>query len=81
MKPDIWAQLKNITADELIRALENDGWKPRGGSGSRRIYLKGRKLVSIHYHPNKSYGRDLLRDLLRDIGWSEKDLKRLKLIK
>ena len=81
MKPDIWAQLKNITADELIRALENDGWKPRVGSGSRRIYKKGLNLVSIHYHPKKSYGRDLLRDLLIDIGWNEEDLKRLKLVK
>ena len=81
MKADIWAQLKNITADELIRALENDGWKLRGGSGSRRIYLKGLKLASIHYHPKKSYGRDLLRDLLIDIGWNEEDLKRLKLVK
>ena len=81
MKPDIWDQLKNITPDELIHTLENDGWKLRGGSGSRRIYVKGSKLVSIHYHPKKSYGRDLLKDLLTDIGWNEKDLKRLKLIK
>ena len=81
MKPDIWAQLKNITAGEIIRSLENDGWKLRGGSGSRKIYLKGQKLVSIHYHPQKAYGRDLLRDLLKDIGWSEKDLRRLKLIR
>ena len=81
MKPDAWDQLKNITADDLIRALENDGWKLRSGSGSRRIYLNGSKLVSIHYHPKKAYGRNLLRDLLKDIGWSENDLKRLKLIK
>ncbi len=81
MKPDIWSQLKNVTADKLIHALENDGWRLRGGSGSRRIYLKGQRLVSIHYHPKKGYGRDLLSDLLRDIGWSEKDLRRLKLIK
>ena len=81
MKPDTWAQLKNTTADALIRALENDGWERRGGSGSRRIYLKAQKLVSIHYHPKKTYGRGLLSDLLEDIGWNEKDLKRLKLIK
>lgn len=81
MKPEIWAQLKNITADEIISALEKDGWIYRGGSGARRIYLKGCKLVSVHYHPRKTYGRDLLRDLLKDIGWSEDDLRRLKLVK
>jgi predicted RNA binding protein YcfA (HicA-like mRNA interferase family) len=81
MKPDIWAQLKNITADEFIRALENDGWKQRGGSGARRVFLKDRNLVSIHYHPKKTYGRNMLKDLLKDIGWNENDLKRLKLIK
>ena len=81
MKPAVWAQLKNVNADQLTRALENDGWSHRGGSGSRRIYLKDGKLVSVHYHPGKTYGRDLLRDLLRDIGWSEADLRRLKLIK
>ncbi len=27
MKPEIWDQIKNITADETIKALEKDGWK------------------------------------------------------
>jgi hypothetical protein len=27
VKPEIWAQIKNITADKLISALEKDGWK------------------------------------------------------
>jgi predicted RNA binding protein YcfA (HicA-like mRNA interferase family) len=60
MKPAIWAQLKNITADEIIYSLEKDGWETRRGSGDRIVFIKGRKLVSIHYHPKKSYGRDLL---------------------
>jgi len=37
--------------------------------------------VVIHYHPRKTYGPGLLKGLLADIGWDEKDLKRLKLIK
>jgi hypothetical protein len=38
-------------------------------------------IAAIHYHPHKAYGPDLLRDILRDIGWTENDLKRLKLTK
>jgi predicted RNA binding protein YcfA (HicA-like mRNA interferase family) len=83
MNPEIWDQLKNITADEIINALQKDGWELRssGGGSSRRIYIKNKKLVSIHYHPHKEYGRGMLRDLLRDVEWTEQDLKRLKLIK
>jgi predicted RNA binding protein YcfA (HicA-like mRNA interferase family) len=69
MKPETWAQLKNITVDKLISAIEKDGWQTRPtGSSSRRVFVKGFKLVSIHYHPHKAYGPDMLKDLLRDIG-------------
>jgi hypothetical protein len=61
--------------------MEKDGWQIRPtGSSSRRVFVKGSRLVSIHYHPHKAYGPDMLKDLLRDIGWTEKDLGRLKLI-
>ena len=40
----------------------------------------GRRVV-IHYHPKKTYGPGLLKDLVRDIGWTDDDLIRLKLIK
>jgi predicted RNA binding protein YcfA (HicA-like mRNA interferase family) len=82
VKPEIWAQIKNITADRLISALEKDGWElhPTGGS-SRRVFVKGLKLVSVHYHPHKGYGPEMLKDLVSDIGWTETDLKRLRLIK
>ncbi len=83
---DVWRQLRNITVDELIRALERDGWvKDSGGKTSgTRAYTKGespRKRVVIHYHPGKTYGDKFLKGLLESIGWSEDDLRRLKLIK
>jgi len=41
MKPEIWDQLKSITAIQLITSLEKDGWLLRSGTGSsRRIYTK-----------------------------------------
>lgn len=78
----IWDQLKNLSADGLIAALLKDGWKPDTVAGSQRIYKHpdGRR-ASVHYHAGKTYSPNLLKSLLDDIGWSIKDLRRLKLIK
>ena len=78
-----WNQLKNKTADDIIAALLIDGFLPDSEVRTERIYRRedGRK-VSIHYHTgNKGYGKSLLKALLDDIGWTEKDMIRLKLIK
>jgi predicted RNA binding protein YcfA (HicA-like mRNA interferase family) len=76
-----WAQLKSITATELLRALERDGWQLRKSKGSCRVYRKGKRMVAIHYHPDKTFGPKMLKSLLQDIGWEDSDLRRLKLIK
>jgi predicted RNA binding protein YcfA (HicA-like mRNA interferase family) len=78
----IWNQLKNLTADEIIHALEKDEWIRDRKRGAEIVYRHpdGRRVV-IHYHPGKTYGPKLLKNLIKDIGWSEKDFKRLKLIK
>lgn len=82
---NVWDQLKNTTADDLIKALEKDGWARDGGRGAKMGFFKsvgGQRLrVVIHYHPSKTFGSRLLQGLIDDIGWSEDDLKRLKLIK
>lgn len=77
-----WDQLKNITTDELIRALEKSGWVQDESSRNILVYRgPNKERVTIHYHPKKTYGANLLKSLLKDIGWSENDLKKLKLIK
>ena len=84
---NIWNQLKNITVNELIRALEKDGWEREKTPGAILAYNKPvddqdhTKRVTIHYHPKKTYGPKFLKGLIEDIGWSIDDLKRLKLIK
>ncbi len=79
---NVWSQLKNKTADDLIAALIKDGWDLDEKVRTERIYRHpdGRH-VSIHYHPGKTYGPNLLKALLNDIGWSASDMRRLKLIK
>lgn len=80
---NVWNQLKGLTTGELIAALQKDGFVPDEGLRDERIYRHpdGRH-VSIHYHTsNTCYGPNLLKSLLKDIGWTEKDMRRLKLIK
>jgi predicted RNA binding protein YcfA (HicA-like mRNA interferase family) len=78
----VWDQLKNLSADDLVRSLKKKGWEKEDGRGAIHVYRNSDgKRVGIHYHPQKTYGAKLLKDLLTDIGWSEKELRELKLIK
>ncbi|KAA3629392.1 MAG: addiction module toxin, HicA family [Proteobacteria bacterium] len=83
---NIWNQLNNITAGELVKALEKDGWIREETRGAIQAFRKENdghtiKRVTVHVHPKKTYGPKLLKELLVEIGWSESQLKKLKLIK
>ncbi len=78
----IWDQLKNKTSKDLMSALERDGATLDTTRGAVQVYrYPTGKRVTIHYHPHKTYGPQLLKALIEDIGWNEDDLRRLKLIK
>ena len=80
---NIWAQLKNTTSGALISALLKDGWEPDEKARTERVYRHpDGRIVTIHYHTStKTYGPKLLKSLFADLGWSEDDMRRLKLIK
>ena len=79
---NVWAQIKSITASELCKALKNDNWTMDEKKSAIRLYISpDNRRVTVHYHPGKTFGSNLLKNLLKDIGWTEKDLKILKLIK
>ena len=82
LAPNVWGQLKNLTADTLCAALEKDGWTVDMAHGAARVYrhYNGRR-VAIHYHSGKTFGPKLLRALIGDIGWSVEDMRRLKLVR
>lgn len=82
MADSVWDQLGNCTADDLIRALRKDGWEDELRRGATRAFRKGsdRRIV-IHYHPRKTYGAKLLKELVKQAGWKPEDMKRLKLIR
>jgi predicted RNA binding protein YcfA (HicA-like mRNA interferase family) len=79
----VWGQLKNKTADDIIAALKKSGWMLEPGcKGAIQVYRNEKgKRVGIHYHPKKTFGAKLLQGLLDDIGWTETELRKLKLIK
>lgn len=77
-----WDQLKNLNADNIVSALKKSGFVLDATDGAIHVYLHpDKRRVSIHYHPKKTYGPNLLKGLLDDIAWSEDDMKRIKLIK
>jgi predicted RNA binding protein YcfA (HicA-like mRNA interferase family) len=56
----------------------------KGGSQQiyRRQFPDGQiRRVSVHMHPQKTFGARLLKGLLDDTGWTEDDLRRLRMIK
>lgn len=77
----VWDQLKSLTAKDLIRALGRDGWETEDRRGATRAFKKDSHRVVVHYHPKKTYRPKLLKDLLGKTGWTEDDLRRLKLVK
>ena len=81
MNKNVWEQIKSIDKDKLIKALEKDNWLLDTEHKKFRTYRKGINKVTIHYHNINFKNPKLLKMLLEDIGWKEKDYKRLKLIK
>jgi predicted RNA binding protein YcfA (HicA-like mRNA interferase family) len=84
----VWNQLKSITPKELLRALEKDpNWTLVRTRGSAHYFHNPQRPsscqeVAIHVHPQKGgYGPKMLKGLLETIGWTEDDLRKLKLIK
>lgn len=73
-------RFRNVTAKQLIRALEIDGFCKTRQKGSHIIFRKGSRRVIVAIHrPSDSIPIGTLARNIRDAGWSEDDLKRLKL--
>lgn len=78
-----WEQLKSVHVEKLMTALVKDGWVKVVRRNNMARYVKdGMPLpIIIHIHPKKTFGEDLLRDILGRTMWTDDDLLRLKLIK
>ncbi len=83
MKGIDYSKLRSLTAKKIISALIKDGFHLDRESGSHQQYLhpnKGRVTVSFH-HPSDTFPPKTLKRIIQEAGWTEKDSKRLRLLK
>lgn len=73
---------RGISARQLVRALEADGFALQRVRGSHRIYRRsdGRRVVVAYHALSDTFPIGTLRAMLADAGWSDDDLRRLGLL-
>ena len=79
-----YAQLRNLTARDVISALIRDGFSYDRGDGSHQIFCHpDRRRVTVIFHGGSStFRRKTLKSMSeKEARWTEEDLKRLKLIR
>lgn len=78
-----YSKLRSVTARELIRALQADGFVLSRQKGSHRHYLhpdRRRVTVSFH-HASDTFRLGTLRSMIEEQArWTEEDLRRLELL-
>ena len=75
--------LRSLTARELISALARDGFVLDRQAGAHQLYLHpdGRRVTVSFHRPGATFEIKTLRTMIElQAHWSDRDLKRLKLI-
>ena len=74
---------RGMSARDLTRALENDGFSLNRITGSHHIYthLDGRIVPIAYTRDSDTFPIGTLRKMVKLARWSEDDLRRLELIK
>jgi predicted RNA binding protein YcfA (HicA-like mRNA interferase family) len=72
-------RLPVVTARDLVRVLERDGWVERRQVGSHKQFTHPVKLggVTVAMHARRAIPRKVLRNVLRQAGLTTDDLRRL----
>jgi predicted RNA binding protein YcfA (HicA-like mRNA interferase family) len=76
-------RLRNLAVQQLIRALEKDGFTLRRSTRTGgRIYAHpdGRITVVHYHHGSDTLTRKTLRSVLDAVGWTTDDAQRLGLL-
>ena len=73
---------RGVSARQLVRALEADGFVLQRVRGSHRIYRRddGRRVVVAYHALGDTFPIGTLRAMLVDAGWTDDDLRRLGLL-
>jgi predicted RNA binding protein YcfA (HicA-like mRNA interferase family) len=78
-----YSRLRNVTAREIISALNRDGFTWDRGGGSHQVYCHadGRRVTVIFHAGSDTFRRKTLKSMIEQTCWTEDDLRRLKLIR
>ena len=80
-----FSKIRALTAGEIVRALQADGFhwrKGRGGSHRRYIHPDDRRVTVAYHGANTTFVPKTLRSMIEEqAGWNGEDLKRLNLIR
>ncbi|RKX45570.1 MAG: type II toxin-antitoxin system HicA family toxin [Thermotogae bacterium] len=72
------SKLPRLTAKEIIRILESQGFILTRSSGSHRIYKNSEgKRVTVPFHSGKVLHPKLLKSIIRDMGLTEEEFLKL----
>jgi predicted RNA binding protein YcfA (HicA-like mRNA interferase family) len=79
-----YSRLHNLTARELISALMREGFILDRQVGSHQHYMRpdGRRVTVSFHRPGETFETKTLKTMIEvQAGWTEEDLRRLKLTK
>jgi len=82
--PIDYGKLRNITAREIISALSRDGFHIRSLKGSHQRYHHpdGRKVTISFHGTGDTFPPKTLKSMVeKQAKWTDRDLKRLKILK
>ncbi len=75
-------KLRNVRTRQILAALERDGFEKTHQTGSHATYRRGDQKLMVPIHsPGATIPIGTLHRIIADAGWTEEDLRRLKLIK
>ena len=74
---------RNITARKFVNAMLRDGFRFVRQKGSHQTYWHrdGRTVTVIFHHSGETFRTGTLKGMIQDDGWTEADMRRLKLLK
>jgi len=80
-----YANLRKVTAREIISALIHEGFYLRPGRKGRgshqRFYHEDGRRVTVTFHkPSQTFAPKTMKSMITQAGWTEDDLRRLSLL-
>ncbi len=73
---------RNISVRRLIAALERDGFRRTHQTGSHATFRRGERRLMVAIHaPGTPIPIGTLHRIITDAGWTDDDLRRLRLLR